>query len=127
MTREDVFEYAQKEYGTSPEYLWNKWPEYGVLRHSGNRKWYAIVMNVRCKVLGLDGEGEVDILDVKCDPAAADFLIHNEGFLPAYHMNKNNWITVLLDGTVPNEQILDLIDASYIMTAPKTKKRKEEQ
>ena len=122
MTREKIFEYVQKKYGTQPEYLWMKWPDYAVLRHRDNNKWYAIIMNVSRKTLGLEGEEEVDILDVKCDPTAIDFFRQMDGFLPAYHMSKTNWITLLLDGSVPDEQVLDFVDASYAMTQPRKKK-----
>ena len=150
MTREKIFEYVQKKYGTQPEYLWMKWPDYAVLRHerapfaertiigasdvprrqrsrgdsakSDNDKWYAIIMNVSRKTLGLEGDEEVDILDVKCDPTAIDFFQQMDGFLPAYHMSKTNWITLLLDGSVPDEQVLDFVDASYAMTEPRKKK-----
>ena len=40
-------------------------------------------------------------------------LIHNKGYLPAYHMNKQNRITVLLDGSVADDEIKDLIRLSY--------------
>ncbi|MDO5539675.1 MAG: MmcQ/YjbR family DNA-binding protein [Eubacteriales bacterium] len=36
-----------------------------------------------------------------------------QGFLPGYHMNKNNWISILLDGTVGEIKILDFLDRSY--------------
>ena len=39
-----------------------------------------------------------------------------EGFFPAYHMNKEKWITIFLDGTVPKNEICDLLDLSYDLT-----------
>ena len=116
MTREDLFRYAQDTYGTEPEYLWKSSPDYAVLRHVENPKWYGIVMYVECAKLGIDGEGMVDILDVKCDPMQLEFLCRQPGFLPGYHMNHRQWLTVLLDGTVPDDQILDLLDQSYTLT-----------
>ena len=72
--------------------------------------------------LGLPGSGTVDILNVKCDPAMSGFLRTREGFHPAYHMNKEKWLTIRLDGTVPEEEIKNLIDLSYDLTAEKSKK-----
>ena len=43
--------------------------------------------------IGLTGEGEVDILNVKCDPILSGSLRMQPGFFPAYHMNKEKWIS----------------------------------
>ena len=43
------------------------------------------------------------------------------GILPAYHMNKENWISILLDGTVDVEQIFTFLDMSFELTARKTR------
>ncbi len=44
MNREALLVYARETYGAEAEYLWSRFPNYAVLRHSSNRKWYAIVM-----------------------------------------------------------------------------------
>ncbi|MBU2552677.1 MAG: MmcQ/YjbR family DNA-binding protein, partial [Proteobacteria bacterium] len=41
---------------------------------------------------------------------------------PAYHMNKRHWNTVLLDGTVPQDHVLEMIDDSYALVVGKLKK-----
>lgn len=48
------------------------------------------------------------ILDVKADPVTAGSFLLGEGILPGYHMQKGNWITVLLDGTV-SMNIIELL------------------
>ncbi|MCD8222975.1 MAG: MmcQ/YjbR family DNA-binding protein [Clostridiales bacterium] len=121
MDRQQIFDYAMKKYGTTPEYLWMRYPTYAVLRHKDNEKWYGVVMNVPKNKLGLQGTDSVDILDVKCDPAMIDILRRSPGFLPAYHMNKTNWLSILLDGIASDDQVLDLLDMSYQMTAKKKK------
>ena len=73
-------------------------------------------MRVRYTVLGIDRDGETDILNVKCDPLAREILVGEGTALPAYHMNKEKWITLLLDGSVPAETIFPLIDESYELT-----------
>jgi len=125
MDRQQIFDYSKKKYGTTPEYLWARYPSYAVLRHQDNEKWYGIVMDVPKDKLGLQGTDVIDILDVKCDPVMIDMLRQSSGFLPGYHMNKTNWISILLDGTVSDDQILDLLDMSYQMTAKKKKQRVE--
>ncbi len=115
--RKEVLKYAEDKYGTVPESMWAKYPEDVVLRHKDNRKWYALIMSVRKNKLGLSGTEAVDILNIKCDPLMLGSLLMQEGFLPCYHMNKNNWITALLDGSADKEQLFMLIDLSYKMTS----------
>ena len=43
-------------------------------------------------------------------------LVQKDGFFRAYHMNKEKWISIVLDGTVPNEEIFALIDLSFELT-----------
>ena len=110
--RKEILEYVKKQYGTIPEYLWSSSPDSAVLRHQ-NGKWYAVIMNVEKSKLGLNGDGTVEIIDVKCDPEMTGMIIQTYGFLPGYHMNKQHWITILLDGTVGESKILDFLDMSY--------------
>lgn len=115
--RDDVLDYAEERYGTTAEYLWTSAPGYAVLRHEDNKKWYAIIMNVKREKLGLSGSGYVDILDIKCEPMTVLSLLSEKGFLPAYHMHRGNWITVLLDGMVEKGRIFSLLDMSFDITA----------
>ena len=122
--REKVLKWAQDTYGTLPESLWAKTPEDVVLRHESNKKWYAILMKVRRSVLGSESDDIVDIINVNCDTLQIDLLSQQQGFYHGYHMNKNHWLTILLDGTVPLEAVCGLIEQSFEMTAPKLKKHK---
>jgi len=111
--RETVQKWIQEQYGAEPEYLWAKYPEYAVFRRQDNRKWFAVQMNVSRRKLGLEGEEAAEILNLKCDPKLIGVLRKNPAFLPAYHMSKENWITVLLDGSVSMEELEPLLDMSY--------------
>lgn len=82
MDRQTIFQYVNQQYATEPEYLWMKYPSYAVLRRQDSQKWYGIVMDVPREKLGLPGTGTVDILDVKCEPMAADLLRQCPGFPP---------------------------------------------
>ena len=113
MQREEIFQYVKNQYGTEPEYLWKDNPDAAVLRHHPSNKWYAILMKVPGEKLGLDEKILVDIIDVKADPTMIDMLIQTYGFLPGYHMNKRHWLTILLDGSVRDAQVLDFLDMSY--------------
>ncbi len=122
VTRQDILRYAQEAYGTEAEYLWEDTPTAAVLRHKTNRKWYAVLMEVPKGRLGLSDEGIADILNVKCDPLLIGSLLKSDGFLPAYHMSKAHWISILLDGSVPLADMVSLVDLSFQMTEKKIKK-----
>ena len=117
--RDEIFDYVRDTYNTIPEYLWEKTPDAAVLRHLSNKKWYAVIMNVKKDRLGLKGNGTIDIIDLKCEPEMIGSLVQKDGFFRAYHMSKEKWLTVVLDGTVPNEEIITLIDLSFELTDTK--------
>ena len=112
MKRDEIFRYVKDQYGTEPEDVGTKDPDSAVLRHK-NKKWYAIIMSVEKKKLGLEENGNIDILNVKCDPELVGMLIQTYGFLPGYHMNKRHWLTIFLDGSVSEAKTLDFLDMSY--------------
>lgn len=90
--KERILQYAQVHLGAEPDHLWAKFPRYAVLRHSENAKWFAVFLEVPGTRLGLERPESVDILDVKCGPLLAGSLLGIPGILPAYHMNKSNWV-----------------------------------
>lgn len=122
--RERIIQYAKDRFGTEPEYLWADIPGAAVFRHTASKKWYGLIMDVSSAKLGLPGDSPVDVLDIKCSTIMVGSLLSEKGFLPAYHMNKNHWISILLDGSVPDDQIFPLLELSYDSVAPKRRKRK---
>ncbi len=123
--KKSVFEYIKKKYKVSPEYPWKRDDTSVVFRHDDNSKWFALVMEVGKDKLGLSGTGYVTAVNLKIDDMfLRDMLVQQEGIYPAYHMNKQHWITVLLDGTVPQDKVFDLIDTSFAATASAKKKQK---
>ena len=120
LNREQIFEYAFKRYGTKPEYLWEKTPDAAVLRHNDNRKWYAVIMSVRGDRLGLSSDKATDVLSLKCDPIMIGSLIEKKGFMRAYHMNKEKWISVLPENVEENEDVYTLLDMSFELTGIKS-------
>lgn len=119
-----VFKYALETFDAKPEYLWAKDPDSAVLRRSDNNKWFAVIMRVTEDKLGLESGGAVDIIDVKCDPLMVGSMRMNDGVFPGYHMNKDHWITVLLDGSADDELVFSLLDMSYELAGKKQKRRK---
>lgn len=59
-------------------------------------------------------------VSVKCDPGLAEVLRGaHPAVLPGYHLNKRHWNTVILDGSLPDEAIRDMIEDSYDLVASK--------
>jgi len=121
--RNKIFSYVKKQYDTDPEYLWSSNPDYAVLRHRRNRKWYGIVMDVQKSKLGLPDEGRVWVINVKTTSAVIEDIPDSPGFLPGYHMKKKYWLSILLDGTVPEKVVQQFIDTSYELTRDKERSR----
>ena len=109
-------------FGVRPDFPFDEEPhrKSGVFRHPDNRKWFALVMNIRWKSLLKNGdETRVDVVNLKADPAEIPELIKRAGVYPAYHMTHKNWITVTLDDRLSDGDILTLIENSYDLTKSK--------
>ena len=125
MTRQQLIDHIFDTYSVEPDH---PFPRYGmtcVFRHTDSRKWFALTMRIPYRTLGMDRDGSVDVLNIKCDPLLIGSLRGKTGFRPAYHMNKDKWITVLLDGSVQQEEITALLAMSYGMTARRAAGKRE--
>ena len=113
-----VIEYIKSEYGVEPEFLWpERYSSYAVFRHGDNKKWFALVATISGKSLGLKDDKEIEIINLKFDKNQTyDFAETSDHIFPAYHMNKNNWITIWLDGTLANKLVFELIRKSYLLS-----------
>lgn len=74
-------------------------------------------MNVTGTKTGLETEEKIDLLKVKVRPEQIGSLRKKEGILPAYHMNKEHWISILLSGPLSPTEIHDLLSESHELTA----------
>lgn len=113
-------EYAQKairhikeKFGDDPEYLWKKFPNNAIFRERKSAKWYAALLTVQKRKVGLDEDGDVEIIDLKAAPETIEGLVDGKNYLPGYHMNKKHWFTIRLDGSVPFKEICGRIGESF--------------
>lgn len=111
-----VIDYARETYGDELEFLWKKFPDYAVLRRKDNQKWYAAVLKVSRRKLGLDSDEPVEILDLRLHPEEMERTVDHIRYFPGYHMNKKHWITICMDHSIPLEDIFRRIDDSYSLT-----------
>jgi len=89
----------------------------------------TLVIKVMNKMYALITEDESPLrITLKCDPDDAQILrgLH-KSIIPGYHMNKEHWNTIILDGTLPDELIYKLIDDSYILVINGLKKSDREK
>lgn len=100
-------------YKDKPEFLWEKSPRSGVFRNPDTNKWYAIIMNIGRNKLERTASGEIEIINLKINPGKIPELLQKKGFYPAYHMNKKSWITVVLDESLCDCEVVELIGESH--------------
>lgn len=116
LTREDIFKHVKENFGTSPDYPFKKFPNFAALRHESNEKWYGLIMNVLPEKLGLDGNNQIDVLNLKCPPEINGSLRNGKSILPGYHMDKENWISLVLERLNAEEEVYNLIEQSFNLT-----------
>ena len=63
-------------------------------------------------------------VSVKCDPALGEQLRGTySSITPGYHLNKRHWLTITIDGSVPDELIADLVEGSHELVTPAPRTR----
>ena len=123
MTKQSFFSHCLNTYGTSPDYPFDGDFETAVLRHAGNRKWYAIVMRVSRRKFGIDSDEGIDVVNLKLPTEMFGSFSAADGVYPAYHMNKLHWISVLLPDA-PDDVVRFLVNVSFEATKPKSQKKR---
>ena len=125
MNRQELGKYISDKYGVKAEYPWIKYPTFAVFRHADNQKWFAVIMTIDKQKLGVGGDGKIDVVNLKCSADIVPTMWECEGIFPAYHMNKEHWITVALDSGAGRENLEFLLALSYNLTKKRSKKENE--
>ena len=123
MTKQTFPTHCLDTYNTAPDYPFDEDFETAVLRHSDNRKWYAIVMRVSRRKFGFESDEIIDVVNLKLPLEMFGSFGTADGVYPAYHMNKLHWISVLLPDA-PDEVVQFLSRVSFEATKDKRKHRK---
>lgn len=117
--------YTKEKYGVDPEILPFPREDYEIYRHAETGKWFAVFIAKERRAFGLDGDGTAEILCVKPkDRFLPDLLAQEPGYLRGYPGSRWNWVSMVLDGTVPFEDICGWLDESYQATGSKAGNRK---
>ena len=108
-------------YGVKPDFPWND--DNGVFRHLDTRKWFSLIMFVSIDSLLKNGDSHMlNIMNVKVDVSKRDELYEIKGIYPAYHMNHKYWISLILDDTLSDTLIMELVSKSYNLTKKKRRR-----
>jgi predicted DNA-binding protein (MmcQ/YjbR family) len=100
LTLEEISEFASTLAGVVEEQPFG--PSVDVLKVAG--KMFAI----------LSPESSPESVSLKCDPELAIALrLQYEAVTPGYHLNKRLWNTVHLDGTIPDDEVIQMVNHSY--------------
>ena len=119
-----VTTYIKDKYGIEGDLPFSEDFDDLAFRHQDNKKWFALLILVDRQRFFPDEEaGEMYLLNLKSDPKKIMFL-YDDHVHPAYHMNKRNWISILLDEGTNMKTTKRLIDESYALTAKKKMKSK---
>ncbi|MCZ4064740.1 MmcQ/YjbR family DNA-binding protein [Oxalobacter aliiformigenes] len=108
-----------EKYGNEPEFLWKTTPGTGVFRNPDTKKWYIAILDIDRSKIQPNRTGLVEIALLKLQPDEVQKITKQEHFYQGYHMNKKYWITIILDDTVLDEKIMELIEKSHNLTKKK--------
>ena len=79
-------------------------------------------MNIPRSKLGEKSNNIVEIINLKIDKDKIQKLLLKNGYYPAWHMNKKLWISISLDETLQDKDIIKHIEESYAYTIKNGKK-----
>ena len=110
-TKQELIEYCKTLPGAYEDYPFGE--EWTVMRHSVGAKSFALIF---------EREGVI-WANLKCEPMEAEFLRSvYKSVVPAYHMNKVHWNSVILDGGVPDDEVKAMVRRSFELTKIRRKK-----
>ncbi|MDE6727036.1 MAG: MmcQ/YjbR family DNA-binding protein [Oscillospiraceae bacterium] len=105
--------YVRERYGRELEFLWDKFEGAAVWRRGDTNKWFAAVLTISRRKLGLDSDEIVEIIDLRLPPEEMAALVDGKRYFGGWHMNKKHWYTIILDGSVSFEELCRRIEVSY--------------
>lgn len=110
-----LIQYVREKYGDELEFLWKKFSDNAIWRRKDTNKWYAVLLIVSKRKLGIDSDETVEILDLRIKPENLDEFLDNKKYFAGYHMNKKHWYTICLDDSVSFEEICERVAISYTL------------
>ncbi len=115
----EIIGYVKEKYKDDLEYLWVKFPKDAVWRNKENNKWYGLLLVLSESKLGLESDKIIDMVVLRYQKDKIKDVVDMINIFKGYHMNKDNWITIRLNGSVDTKEIIKLIDNSYKLSLEK--------
>lgn len=104
-----------QKYHMKCSFPFTKYPHIGAYYHPQNQKWFGLVQCVDRTVFQKE-QGECEILNLKADQTEMEEQLKRQGIYPGYHMSKKAWISVILDETFADDEIMKLVEESFQLT-----------
>ena len=109
----EIVAYVKNKYGDELEFLWEKSPKNAVVRRKSSNKWYAVILTIPKRKIGLESDEVIEVINLHNIPKEIEKLIDYKRYFPAYHMNKKHWFSLLLDAQTDWDQLTSLLAESY--------------
>lgn len=111
-----IAKFIDETYGVKPDFPWKD--DNGVFRHLDTRKWFSLIMYIKRDALLKDGNSAmVNVMNLKTEQQ-----YDVDGIYPAFHMNHKYWISLILDDTLLDTLIMELVSKSYNLTKKKRRR-----
>lgn len=111
--KDDYIAWIKSKFGAEPDYPWPEDAPYSFVFRCPNEKWFALVMRIKYRQLGLTGDENVWVVNMKADQNDIPNLVDHKSIFPAWHMNKKHWITILLTAVTDFNKLCELTEKSY--------------
>ena len=111
--KDDYIAWIKTQFGAEPDYPWQDDAPWSFVFRCPNEKWFALVMRIKYRQLGLTSDDEVWVVNMKASQDEIPNLIDKKSIFPAWHMNKKHWITVLLTAATDFNKLCELTQKSW--------------
>lgn len=112
----EIIELVRDKYGDELEFLWEKFDNDAIWRRKDNNKWYAAILTTKKNSIFHDESGELlEVIDLRAGSDEINEIVDDKKYFRGYHMNKQHWLTIVLDYSIPTDEIMERIKKSYIL------------